>query len=137
MTGYILIAGVDNVGESVRGLFSSLEKARMAAKTVPHSTNKTTWKEVAENYWRAGDEYLLLEDWVLDENIFEAFSDIPEESTQRKDKLFQDSFDFGDTFEKRIAVDTINDMDLYAIWQAQYMQESVYNAEEPKTKFTE
>lgn len=137
MTGYILIAGVDNVGESVRGLFSSLEKARMAARMVPHSTNKTTWKEVAENYWRAGDEYLLLEDWVLDENIFEGLSDIPESPARHNSKLFQDSFDFGDTFEKRIAVDTINDMDLYAIWQAQYMQESVYNAEEPKTKFTE
>ena len=137
MIGYILIAGVDNVGESVRGLFSSLQKARMAARMVPHSTDKTTWKEVAENYWRAGDEYLLLEDWVLDENIFEAFSDIPEAPVRHNSKLFQDSFDFGDTFEKRIAVDSINDMDLYAIWQAQYMQESVYNAEESKTKFTE
>lgn len=121
MIGYVLIAGVDNVGESVRGLFSSLEKARKAAKCVPHSTDRTTWKEAAENYWRAGDEYVLIESWTMDENIFTEPQEINSLSTVDT-KLFQESFDFGDTFERQIAVDSISDMDLYAIWQAQSLQ---------------
>jgi hypothetical protein len=122
MIGYILIAGVDNVGESVRGLFSSIAKARRAALSVPHSSDKTTWKEVAENYWRAADEYLLVEDWTLDENIFEGLSELPQKMNVSRPRLFQDSFDFEDTFEKKVAVDTISDMDLFAIWQAQSLE---------------
>ena len=119
MNGYVLIAGVDGIGESVRGIFSSREKARSAAKDVPHSSNKTTWKEVAENYWQAGDEYVLIEVWTMDENIFEGMNPVDNRVEVLNPKYFQDSFDFSDTFEKNIAVDTISDTDLYAIWHSQ------------------
>lgn len=123
MNVYVLVAGVDGIGESVRGAFSSLLKARAAAKDIPHSTNKTTWKEVAENYWHAGDEYVLIEVWCLDENIFEGMGRIEEKKHKTVNTVpFQDSFDFSDTFEHNIAVDTISDTDLYAIWHAQNME---------------
>lgn len=122
MNTFVLVAGVDGVGESVRGVFSTRDKAREAAKNIPHSTHKTTWKEVAENYWQAGDEYVLIEVWTMDENIFLGLKQADIQIETVDTKLFQDSFDFSDTFEKNISVDNISDVDLYAIWHAQNLE---------------
>ena len=122
MIVYVLVAGVDGIGESVRGVFSTRDAARKAAKDVPRSSHKATWKEVAENYWQAGEEYVLLELWTVDENIFEGLKPVDDEINASTPKYFQDSFDFSDTFEKNIAVDTISDTDLYAIWHAQNLE---------------
>ena len=124
MNAFVLIAGVDGIGESVRGVFSTIEKARSAAKDVPHSTDKTTWREVAENYWHAADEYVLIEVWAVNENIFEGMAHDVTPELSVNTKYFQDTFDFGDTFEEKVAVDNISDSDLFAIWHSQNLEES-------------
>jgi hypothetical protein len=94
-----------------------MQKARQALLDMPHS-NEAKWREVATNFWQTGDEYALIEEWVVDENIFLGQSDEIKKEDDRP-KLFQSSFDLDITFENSMSVDNISDSDLYAIWSAQ------------------
>lgn len=63
---YVLIAGVTNIGEAVRGVYSSREKAEEALITLPSSNMRYKWQKDGVEY-KAHDEYALIEEIVLDE----------------------------------------------------------------------
>lgn len=115
-TAYVLLAGVINNGFSVRGVFNDIALAREAATTVPKSSHKSNWKEVARNRWQCADEYVLIEEYNLNENIHAdrpaTFDDGMDDD---KPKYFLDSFDS----PPEVMVDSLSDMDLVNIWQAQ------------------
>lgn len=115
-TAYVLIAGVINNGFSVRGVFNDIALAREAAVTVPKSSHKSNWKEVARNRWHCSDEYVTIEEYEMNENIHEERpSEFDDGMNDYKPKYFVDSFDSS----PEIMVDSLSDMDLVGIWQAQ------------------
>lgn len=67
---YILMAGVKNNCESVRGVFSSMDKLEAVIKDVPHTYQRAEWERVSPIRWECRDEYLLVDEMDLDENIF-------------------------------------------------------------------
>lgn len=115
-TAYVLIAGVINNGFSVRGVFNDIALARAAAITVPKSSHKSNWREVARNRWHCADEYVTIEEYEMNENIHEERpSEFDDGMNDYKPKYFVDSFDS----QPEIMVDSLSDMDLVSIWQAQ------------------
>jgi len=113
---YVLIAGVINNGFSIRGVFSDIALARAAAVTVPKSSHKSSWKEVARNRWHCADEYVTIEEYEINVNIHEERpSEFDDAMNDYKPKYFVDSFDS----QPEIMIDSLSDMDLVGIWQAQ------------------
>ena len=115
-TIYVLLAGVTNIGFSVRGVFNDIALAREAAVTIPKSNTRLNWREVTNNRWQCADEYVLIEEHKLNENI-NADRPVTFDDTMGDDKpkYFVDSFDS----QPEIMVDSLSDMDLVNIWQAQ------------------
>jgi hypothetical protein len=111
---YVLLAGVMDNCFSVRGVFEDIDKARCAAMDVPKYSQKSKWREVSPNRWHCADEYVLIEEHNLNENIHvdrpRQFDDTMEDD---KPKYFQDVFDFPTK-----TVESLTDLDLVNIWNA-------------------
>lgn len=83
---FVLLAGVKNIGESVRGVFSSLEKAQFAANKVPSSAI-TPWRQVTPLYFtNSKHEYLEIEEFTLNE-VFSSAEDVSLDSLFNKETL--------------------------------------------------
>lgn len=112
---YVLLAGVTDVGFSVRGVFDSIALAREAAVAIPKSNTRLNWREVSHNKWQCVDEYVLIEEYELNLDIN---SDRPvefDDTMRDRPNYFQDDF----SCEPAMAIESISDSDLVNIWQAQ------------------
>ena len=66
MNVFIVSKGETHEGSSIKGVFDSIEKARAFAQTIrdAHSADftrvKTTWQELAPNYWELECDYVVI-----------------------------------------------------------------------------
>lgn len=68
---YVLLAGVKNQCESVRGIFSSIDKIEKAIPDIPFTFKRANgWERVEPRRWECKNEYLTVEEMELDDNIF-------------------------------------------------------------------
>ena len=68
---FILLAGLKGHGESVRGVFTSLDKLEAVVPDVPRTYRRLNWIKTAPYRWECKDEYLEVEVMELDENIWD------------------------------------------------------------------
>jgi len=70
-TVYVLVSGLIDHGETVKGVFSSIENIEKVVADIPRSYKRTPWIRVSPTRWQCKDEYLIIETMTLNENIWE------------------------------------------------------------------